>query len=98
MLGLIITFSLGTSSEVLLRTCQFCALLMADFCVVSDSECQPNVAGFKAVTIDVNWWEQKNISRNVFQFWGTCSEVLMCKGLLFRNLTLGTFQNLYMCS
>lgn len=41
---------------------------VADFCVVSDSECQSNVADFKAVTIDINWQEQKTFPEMSFSF------------------------------
>lgn len=47
---------------------------VADFCVVSDSECQSNVADFRAVTTDVNWREQKNFQK--------CLSVL---GYLFKS-------------
>lgn len=41
---------------------------VADFCVVSDSECQSNVADFKAGIIDVNWQEQETFLELSFSF------------------------------
>lgn len=62
--------------------------------MVSGSECLSNVADYKAVTIDVNWQEQKTFTERSFSFGVPVQRYFMCKSLVFRNQILGIFQNL----
>lgn len=53
--------------------------------MVSDSECQPNVAGVEAVTIDVNWWEQKTFPELSFSF-GVPAQRYLCAKVCFLGI------------
>lgn len=98
MLGHIITFSLGTFSEVQLITFHFCALLCGWF-LCGDSECQSHVADFRAVTIDVNWQGQKTFLEMSFGFVVPVQRFLCAKVLCSEIWYLAFFKTwlLYMC-